>query len=170
MNKKFKTIIFSAMAIFLFGCGNSETDEGELKSSNMAQDFQLVTLNGEHVSLSDYKGKALLLNVWDTWCPPCRAELPYFIELYSQYKSKGLEILGVAGARYGRDNVINFIRKNGINYPNTIITNEFANSYGPIQGIPTTFLIDPQGEITQKYVGPRPKAVFEADIKAALKL
>ena len=120
--------------------------------------------------MSDYKGKALIIDVWDTWCPPCKAEIPHFIELYNEYNSKGLEILGVAGARYGRAAVEKFIKDYGMNYHNAILNEDFYRGFGPINSIPTTFVIDTEGNIYKKYIGYNEKSVFEADVKAVLGL
>jgi peroxiredoxin len=131
--------------------------------------FTLTSTDGKAVSLADYKGKVVIVDFWDTWCPPCRMEIPHFIELTTQYRGKGFEMLGVALGREGKDTVVNFIKKNGINYVNVMATNDFIDAYGPIDGIPTTFVIDQKGQIYKTYTGYRDKAVFEADIKALLK-
>lgn len=145
----------------------SAASAGALKK---APNFSLTTTDGKTVTLADYKGKVVIVDFWDTWCPPCRMEIPHFIELTTQYRSKGFEMLGVALGREGKDTVVNFIKQNKINYTNAYSTNEFLNAYGPIDGIPTTFVIDQNGQIYKTYVGYRDKAVFEADIKALLKI
>ncbi len=149
---------------------NAAKDYAAAKAKTAAYNFSLVTMDGKKVSLADFKGKALIVDVWDTWCPPCRAEIPHFVELYDKYKEKGLEILGVAGGREGADAVKRFIRDYGIQYPNAIATQEFVDGFGGIYSIPTTFVIDKKGNIVQKYVGLRPKQVFENDIKSILNL
>ncbi len=130
--------------------------------------FSLTRTDGKTVTLADYKGKVLIIDFWDTWCPPCRMEIPHFIELYTQYRSKGFEMLGVVLGREGKKTVENFIVNYKINYPNAYSTEAFLNGYGPVNGIPTTWVINKKGEIYQTYVGYRDKAVFEADIKALL--
>jgi len=155
----------------LVGCGSkNNAQNGGATGTTPAYNFKLQTLDGKTVTLEDYRGKALILDVWDTWCPPCKAEIPHFIELYSQYKSKGLEILGVAGGRYGPDAVRSFIDQYGINYTNALISQEFVQGFGGIRNIPTTFVIDKKGNIYKKYIGYRDKEVFESDIKAILNL
>ncbi len=108
--------------------------------------------------------------MWDTWCPPCRAEIPHFIELYKQYKSSGLEILGVAFGREGEAAVRKFGSDFGINYSSALANQDLMNGYGPVNSIPTTFVIDQNGKIYQKYIGMRPKAIFENDVKTLLGL
>ncbi len=167
-------VIFFALP-FVSSCDAQKQSAAKSKvsakgNSNPAYNFSLVTLEGKNVSLADFKGKALLVDVWDTWCPPCRAEIPHFVDLYTKYNKKGLEILGVAGGRDGVDAVNKFIQDYGIKYPNAIATQEFIDGFGGIYSIPTTFVIDKKGNIVQKYVGLRPKEVFENDIKSILNL
>ena len=85
--------------------------------SSSAPDFRVTDLKGKTISLSDYKGKVLFLNFWATWCPPCRAEIPDFIEAYSQEKANGLEILGISVDTKGKAEVAAFVEQYKINYP-----------------------------------------------------
>ncbi len=133
-----------------------------------APPFKLLDLNGNEVSLSDFKDKMIILDFWATWCPPCVKEIPHFIELYKEYKDQGLAMLGISVDRQGIDIVKAFKQKYKINYPVLMADNQVVTAYGNIRGIPTTFVIDPAGKIRQVYVGYRDKAVFEADIKAIL--
>jgi peroxiredoxin len=122
-----------------------------------APDFKLTDINGKTISLSDYKGKVLFLNFWATWCPPCRAEIPDFVEAYGQEKAKGLEILGVSLDTKGKDVVAAFVEKYKINYPIVLetrkTTEQLVGDYEPGQYIPTTIVIDKQGRIRDKKVG-----------------
>ena len=133
-----------------------------------AYNFTLKTLTGNSVGLNDFQGKVLIVDFWDTWCPPCKAEIPHFVDLYSEYNSQGLEILGVAFGRDGVSAVRNFIGSYGINYQNALGNQEVVTGFGGFNSIPTTFVIDKQGNIYKKYTGYRDKSVFEADIKALL--
>ena len=140
----------------------------ERPSANSAPSFTLRDLNGKQVSLSDFKGKVVVLDFWATWCPPCVIEIPHFIELYEQYKDRGFAMVGISLDRQGVSVVKSFARKYQINYPILMTDGRVDRAYGGITGIPTTFVIDSAGNIRQKYVGYRDKAVFEADIKALL--
>ncbi len=151
------------------GCIAKDSKEQNQKV-RPAPDFKLTTLEGKEITLKDFKGKVLILDLWDTWCPPCRMEIPHFIDLYKTYQKKGLEILGVALAREGRNAVIKFSKEYKINYLGAFATQKILDDYGPISGIPTTFVIDQQGRIYRTYVGYRDKSVFENDIKTLLKL
>jgi cytochrome c biogenesis protein CcmG/thiol:disulfide interchange protein DsbE len=130
--------------------------------------FTLQDLNGQDVSLSDFEGKVVILDFWATWCPPCKAEIPHFIELYKQYKDKGLVVIGIALDQEGIDIIKPFVQKYGIEYPVLLPDGQVAKAYGGINSIPTTFVIDSAGNVRQKYVGYRDKSVFEADIKELL--
>ena len=133
-----------------------------------APDFTLFDIYGEARSLSDFRGKVVILDFWTTWCPPCRAEIPHFIELYDEYKDEGLEIIGISMDWNGDRIVAPFVEDNGINYVILLDKDEVANLYGGIISIPTTFVIDRDGGIRKRYVGYRDKEVFENDIKELL--
>ena len=137
-------------------------------SAKSAPSFTLQDLNGKQVSLSDFKGKVVILDFWATWCPPCVKEIPHFIALYEQYKDQGFAIVGISVDREGINVVKSFARKYQVNYPILMTDGQVDKAYGGIPSIPTTFVIDSAGNIRQKYVGYRDKAVFEADIKALL--
>ena len=117
-----------------------------------------------YIDMNDYKGKVIILDFWATWCPPCKAEIPFFIELQNQYGKDGLVILGAAID--DQNKVRTFYRQYKINYPVGMADNAMQKAYGWIRGFPTTFVIDREGNIVRKYVGFRPKQVFENDFLA----
>ena len=129
----------------------------EQDSSSYAPDFRVTDLAGKTISLSDYRGKVLFLNFWATWCPPCRAEIPDFVEAYAEQKANGLEILGISLDSTGKSAVAAFVEKYKINYPVVLETKEntgrIIDDYQPGQFIPTTFIIDKTGRIRHKQVG-----------------
>ena len=140
----------------------------ERPGGKAAPSFTLQDLNGKPVSLSDFKGKVVILDFWATWCGPCVIEIPHFIELYEQYKDRGFAMVGISLDRQGVGIVKSFIQKYRVNYPILMTDGQVDKAYGGITYIPTTFVIDAAGNIRQKYVGYQDKAVFEADIKAFL--
>jgi cytochrome c biogenesis protein CcmG/thiol:disulfide interchange protein DsbE len=170
MKKKFWLI--SVVSIFLIAVGLLGCEPGMMtgatKSSNIAPDFTLNDLDGKPFRFSSTRGKVVILDFWATWCPPCRMEIPHFVDLYRDYRGKGLEIVGVSLDRGGASAVKPFARTNGINYPVLIGNQKVTSDYGGVRSIPTTFVIDRKARIVEKYVGYRDKAVFEEVIKKLL--
>lgn len=127
-----------------------------LEKGNLAPDFELTTLDGRKVKLSDYRGKKVILNFWATWCPPCRAEIPDMEKFYSSYKDKDMVILGVNLTKAEKDqtSVKSFIKEYGVTYPIPLDKESLAAEMYQVSAIPTSYIIDPQGTIIQKIVGP----------------
>ena len=147
--------------------------------STPAPNFTLATTTGELVSMSDLRGKVILLNFWGTWCGPCRMELPDFVKLYDKYNKDGLEIVGITIRRGESINdVAKFQEQWGLNYLllNDINGNEvsevtmaYSKAIGQmINGIPTTLVIDREGFIVNGFVGHRREQVFYNAIKPYL--
>lgn len=131
-------------------------------------DFTMKDLDGNNVELASYKGKVVLLNFWATWCGPCKAEIPGFVELQEKYKDD-LVIVGFS-VDDPADKAKAFAAEYKINYP--ILLGEgredVQESYGPIWGIPASFLISRDGTVCRKHLGIAPKSVFEKEIVALL--
>ncbi len=132
-----------------------------------APSFVLRDLNGKEFRLADFKGKAVILDFWASWCQPCVKEIPHFIELYREYKEQDFMMLGISLDR-GAGVARSFVRQHQVNYPILMADSRVRQAYGGIRSIPTTFVIDKTGRIQRQYVGYRSKSVFEADIKALL--
>lgn len=136
---------------------NNEKDgkamvEVGLEKGNIAPDFELETLDGETVSLSDFRGKRVMLNFWATWCPPCRAEMP---DMQKFHENKDVVILAVnlTGERDSRKNVTEFVDDYGITF-RILMDEDLSVSYlYQIQPIPTSYLIDSNGVIHNKAFG-----------------
>ena len=133
-----------------------------------APEWQLQDLNGKAVKLSDYRGKVVILNFWATWCAPCKAELPSFIELQKKYENKGMTFIGLSADQEPKV-VPPFIKAKGINYPVLIATPAVISAY-EAQALPTTYLIDSKGNIIDKHVGAWPEDALEVSLKQALGL
>lgn len=110
----------------------------------------------------------MVLNFWATWCPPCRAEIPDFIAVREGLKTQGFEIIGVSLDEGGANDVIPFAQEFAITYPLVLGNQDVVNRYGGIRGIPTSFLIDREGTIVQKWPGMIDKATLERAVKAVL--
>lgn len=137
-------------------------------SEKIAPEFSLKDVNGAVRKLSDFKNKVVIIDFWATWCPPCRQEIPHFIDLYDRYKNQGLEIIGVAMDSNPGRVLSAFIEENSINYTVLIGNGEVYDLYGGIAAIPTTFIIDKDGKIRKRYIGYNEKEIFEKDIKELL--
>lgn len=148
-------VIFVVVGLFTIGTSTVEAQE--------APDFTLVDVKGENVSLSDFKGKVIILNFWATWCGPCKMEIPSFIELQDKYRDD-LVILGVSLDQSGPAAVVPYVEQSGINYPIVYGNGQVVQAYGGVRGIPTTFIIDRDFNINKKYVGYREHSVFENDV------
>jgi peroxiredoxin len=139
-----------------------------LKQSTLAPDFTLPSLEGKPTKLSDYRGKAVLLNFWATWCGPCKIEMPWFVELQNQYASQGFQIVGVAMDDASKEDIAKFAKDMGVNYPILIGKESVGDQYGGIPALPESFLISRDGKIVDKIFGLRGKAEIEDSIKKAL--
>lgn len=133
-----------------------------------APNFSLKTENGKTIELSKLKGKVVIVNFWATWCPPCRAEIPGFVDLYKKYKNKGVEIVGIALDQGGWSDVSPFLKKNNINYPIVIGDDNITNDYGSIEAIPTTFIVDKKGFIAEQHIGFFEKEKLEKILQSLL--
>ena len=191
---RYITVVATVALIFFNGCDNGTAQQKARPAKKktapatqkharqgnalIAPDFTLANLDGDWVSLNELKGKVVLLNFWGTWCGPCRREIPAFINLTEKYKKDGLEIVGITLTSGSPSNIRSFADKWGINY--TLLTDIEGNEtqtvtalYSQatrqrITGIPTTFIIDREGFIRQRYVGPRSEKIFYKDLEPYL--
>jgi thiol-disulfide isomerase/thioredoxin len=149
----------------------SEEEQGGACMANAKPanfDFKVKDLDGKDVALSSFKGKVILLNFWATWCGPCKAEIPGFVELQTKYKDQ-LTIIG-----YSVDDEApaarKFAQEYKMNYPILLGLGreDVQDAYGPLWGIPASFLISKEGKVCKKHLGIAPKKQFEDEIKALL--
>ncbi len=154
----------------------SETSENAKQNLLPAPEFTLVDQYGKTHSISDYKGKVVFLNFWATWCPPCRAEMPYIQELYEEYSAEedpDVIILSVAFPNLGDetdvDGIKDFLKQNGYTYP--VLMDEGATLQLPyyITAYPTTFIINPDGNVLGYVPGSMTKEIMQQVIAEALK-
>jgi peroxiredoxin len=125
-----------------------------IKDNLPAPDFTFPRLDGKMVSLSDYKGKVVLVNIWATWCPPCVDEMPSMEKLYRKFKGKNFEILAVSIDEPGLKAVAPFMKKSNLTFPALIDSEGAVKAVYGITGIPESFIIDQQGLLLKKIVGP----------------
>lgn len=139
-----------------------------LTTSSVAPDFTLESLDGKTMKLSDFRGKAVLLNFWATWCGPCKIEMPWFVELQNQYAAQGFQIVGVAMDDASKEDIGKFAKDMGVNYPILIGKESVGDQYGGVPALPESFLIGRDGKIVDKIIGLRGKAEIEDAIKKAI--
>jgi len=147
--------------------GPSARSGGAAKVNSPAPDFSLKALDGSPLKLADYRGQVVLLDFWATWCVPCKAEIPHFIEFQDKYRAQGFQVVGIS-----MDDDANAVRKFyqdfKMNYPVVVGTPELADAYGGVLGLPVTFLIARDGRVAAKYVGEADMAAVEQQITGLL--
>lgn len=140
-------------------------DSAAGKPANLA--FSMTDYTGKPVALSDFAGKPLLVNIWATWCAPCRHEIPWFIEFSEKYKEKGLTIVGVSYDDPPAD-IAAFVKELKVPYPMLVGLghDDFFQAYDAESIYPVTWIIKPDGIVQAKAIGVKPREWFEQQIEA----
>jgi len=133
-----------------------------------APPFSLQDTNGNLYSSAKLAGKPAVINFFATWCPPCKAEIPGFVEVYNKHKSKGFELVGISLDTDTRGNLAGFIMTNRIGYRILIGDLATARAYGGVSSIPTTFFVGKDGEIKNVHVGYIDKEAFDQEVQKLL--
>ena len=131
--------------------------------------WKLKDVEGKTVTSDQFKGKVVVLDFWATWCPPCRTEIPGYITLQKKYAADGLVVVGISMDTDGTEPVKKFIKEFGINYTIVMGNDDIVSAFSPIDGYPTTFIIDRDGLIRSKKLGRKPLADFEKDVLGVLR-
>jgi len=137
-----------------------------------APSWTLKDVDGNTVTSGQFKGKVLVLDFWATWCGPCKSEIPGYVALQKKYGADGLVIVGVSVDDEGPGRtalVKKFMQIMGINYTVVFVSDDVVGAFGGLDAIPTTFLIDRDGNVRDKKVGSEPAAEYERKILAVLK-
>jgi peroxiredoxin len=173
MSKGWARLAATMAMIALTGCAaerDTATVAGcapDAKPANL--NFTLKDMNGNDVAFSASKGNVILLDFWATWCGPCKFEIPGFIELYTKYRSQGLQVLG-----FSVDDPVPALQEYAtqmkMNYPVLVGQGreDVQEAFGPMPGLPTTFIIGRDGKICTSHTGFTEKEKFEEQIKALL--
>jgi thiol-disulfide isomerase/thioredoxin len=150
--------------------GSTTTPEGPMtlrffRDPKPAAAFTLHTIDNRDISLPSLRGRVAIVNFWATWCPPCRAEIPALIALQEKYR-KELAIIGVSEDEGGADVVRKYAAEHHINYPIAMTSPEFERLFPGVSALPTSFIIDRDGQIVQKHVGMLTPELTEAETRS----
>jgi thiol-disulfide isomerase/thioredoxin len=167
----------------LVAAGSTDSDTAMTSSplvGKPAPAFTLKDLSGKPVSISSYKGKAVLINFWATWCGPCKLETPWIVELRNQYAAQGFEVLGIdsegddlapsdtAGLAKEKTAVDEFVKLEHMPYPVLLGGDSLTKPYGGLDAMPTSFYVDRNGTVIAAQMGISSKDDMEAKIRKAL--
>jgi thiol-disulfide isomerase/thioredoxin len=125
-------------------------DHTEVVGSDVP-DLSLTDINGASLTSASWRGKVTIVNFWATWCAPCRVEIPGFMALEQAHPGR-VQIVGLS-VDESEDEVRAFMKEHGMTYPVAIVTSEVAERFGGVVGLPTTFVLDPEGRIVARHVG-----------------
>jgi peroxiredoxin len=148
--------IVAALLILFLG---SERDSSvrstrQIQVGFPAPNFAFPDLNGQQVSLSEHRGKVVIINIWATWCPPCRQEMPSMQKLYERFKGENFNILAVSIDSTGREAVAPFVQTMNLTFPVLLDSKEDIRTLYGLTGVPESFIIDKEGIVDQKIIGP----------------
>ena len=165
----FKLSVFLLMIYSLVGCSKNSSNENKTfnnketstikNDDNKAPEFTLLSTEGKDIKLSAYKGKIVILDFWATWCGPCRKGIPDLVELQKEF-GKDIVVIGISLDQDTKAEVVPFMQHFGINYPIAYGTFEVTQQYGGVEAIPTSFVINKNGEIVGRLVGLVPKSEY----------
>lgn len=135
-----------------------------LGSRIAAPEFRVSGADGNPVTLAEFRGRVVVLNFWATWCPPCKAEIPWFIEFQQEFGARGLAVIGISMDEDGWQSVMPFLSRHRVNYRVALGTGELTKEFGGVASLPTTFLIDKAGRIASVHTGLVPRTTYETEI------
>jgi cytochrome c biogenesis protein CcmG/thiol:disulfide interchange protein DsbE len=168
--------VFIVVSLNVYGCSSNNDNQPEqsqnsyntIQEEKKAPGFTLVSTEGKNINLNDYKGKVVILDFWATWCGPCRRGVPDLVSIQNNYE-KDVVVIGISldDERTKKD-IKPFMKEYGINYPVVYGTSEVVSNYGNIRAIPTSFIIDQNGNVVDKYVGLVSKEIYVDRIKTLL--
>ena len=156
-------LVVAFSAGYMGSAGEEGRSADDLWLSIAAPDAQFATLDGGTASLADYRGQVVILNLWGTWCPPCRREIPELVELQAELEEEGATVVSIAVDSGAEESIRSFASEFGIDYPIWLSgTDEVVRHFRAI-GFPFTLLIDRDGVIRKQYLGPQTQETLLAD-------
>jgi thiol-disulfide isomerase/thioredoxin len=164
-----------ALPALLAACNPGYGEPPPLRDLGRRPDWSATASSGKTLSAADFDGKVVIVDFWATWCPPCRREIPGFIDLQTRYGEKGLAIVGFS---FDNDAAAHaaYQAEQKMNYPSIWVDGDaakgaveaFQGVIGPVEGLPTTIVVDRKGRIVWRHVGYAPKEIFEAVVRQLL--
>lgn len=147
-------VVLCLFAIVFSAASCKKTERSRVVEEGKAPDFTLSDVSGKKVTLSEFRGKVVLLEFWATWCPPCKDAVPEINKIYEKYKNKGVQVLAIS-VDQGGDVALklnSFVKEHQVNYPVLIDDKKVNVSYG-VTNVPVAFIIDKEGKVAKKHVG-----------------
>ncbi|MFH2053949.1 MAG: TlpA disulfide reductase family protein [bacterium] len=173
MFRKWSLFMFTALTLVAAGCGTDDANQADTGSlgdvstgtgvGQLAPDFTLSALDGESLTLSGLRGKTVLLDFWDTWCPPCREAMPHLQDISHEF-SEDVVVVGIAAGQEGEAKVRSFVGTRGLTFPMAIGSPQVFQDYR-VSSLPTTYLVDGRGIVRKMWIGGQPKAEYEGMIR-----
>ena len=154
LRRTIQRVVTTAYVIALASCAKNDGKPGEVAVGKPAPPYTATRLEGGLVSIAEQRGKVVLLNVWATWCAPCREEIPYLQSLHTEHHARGLEVIGVSVDASGSSESIRSFRKDfGMEYPIWLDPDERVQQLFLALGVPASYLIDREGVLRWKHLG-----------------
>jgi len=163
-------VAIQLLLLFLFASllGSCRSSKPKIAPGASAPDFSVTDLQGKKLTLSEYRGRVVLLDFWATWCAPCLEEIPHFIEMQDKLGPQGFQAIGLSMDDDLKP-VQKFYEVHKLNYPVGLGSAQIADSFGGVLGLPVTFVINRDGQIRKKFVGATDPSQIEQEVVAALK-
>ena len=165
-------LVFAALWIWWSAVPSGATTAGKIPAPMegfLAPDFELTTLNGEMVSLSDLRGKVVLVNFWASWCPPCRSEMPAMERIYTEYGPNEFVILAVNNSRQDRPaEAERFVAEKNLTFPILLDTDGQVSALYQVHSLPTSFFIDREGIVSEIVIGGMSEALLRTRVENLL--
>ena len=160
------TALFLALVLAACTKSKKEVEASMVPDSKRpkAPEISLKDETGAMVTLADLKGKVVLINFWATWCGPCEAEIPWFIEFEKKYKDRDFAVLGISMDDDGWKSVRPYVASHKMTYRVVVANETVAQKFGEIDALPTTFIVDRQGRIAAHHVGLVDKRDYENEV------
>lgn len=148
-------IVILLTLLFVNACDNDKQGQTSGLVGKPAPDFTLNNMQGQPVSLSDYRGKVVIVNFWATWCPPCREEMPSMEKLYREQRAAGLELLAINTEENGKRVVSKFLQRTPYSFPILLDSDSEAMNGYRVYRLPESFIVDRNGVVVERVVGAR---------------